>query len=232
MEAIFGAAAPSPPPPRMAPRTLPMARATPPRRRSRAPWLALFALVAIAVLAGSWIWSAQLVDPVVAKPARTAAPRPPILASSPATPAVEDVAAAAPVLASEDRREVAPDEHSAPAYAPPRAPVVAAAVPVRAAPAAVERRSAGGCDRLDDDEAARCYAPQLQRADRALVAAYAEAAEAGLPRDFLVDVRRRWVRARDAADQDPGYAIGRYRALADELRNFDRDQDDRYRDDE
>ena len=79
-----------------------------------------------------------------------------------------------------------------------------------------EAGRASACDGRGSSSFA-CLAEQLDGADRDLVEAYASAAEAGVPRGYLVGVNRRWVRARDRAQDDPADTLRSYEDLTDEL---------------
>jgi uncharacterized protein YecT (DUF1311 family) len=81
----------------------------------------------------------------------------------------------------------------------------------RAAPLGAEARGDEGCT---DDE---CLYRDVLAADRRLRRAYDRAVRAGVSSDWLAGVNRRWVRARDRAQDDPDGAIDRYERLAEAL---------------
>ena len=73
------------------------------------------------------------------------------------------------------------------------------------------------CDGRRGPASFACLAEELDGADRELVDAYASAAEAGVSRGHLVAINRRWVRARDRAQDDPAETLQSYEDMAGEL---------------
>ncbi|WP_445192879.1 hypothetical protein ACT009_02845 [Sphingomonas sp. Tas61C01] len=80
-----------------------------------------------------------------------------------------------------------------------------------------ERGRATACDGRRGSASFACLAAQLDGADRDLVEAYGSATDAGVPRNYLVGINRRWERARDRAQDDPAEALRSYEDLTDEL---------------
>ncbi|WP_375420654.1 hypothetical protein [uncultured Sphingomonas sp.] len=218
MDSIFGA-------PRAAgTRDLPsyaMPVVVPPRRRRRgARVLGGVALAAVAAVAGVAMGVTVLDN---AKPETERTPPVRIAAQRQSAPNITQPVPQANVA-------VAPTGTIAPTDVPvtiaaTEAPVVKLETVDRPAAVAQPRKyrlagegsRASACDRRGGSSSFACLAEQLDGADRDLVEAYASAAEAGVPRGYLVGVNRRWVRARDRAQDDPADTLRSYEDLTDEL---------------
>lgn len=191
------------------------------RRRSKAVLAVVGAVGAAAAVAIGYDLGAV---PDVRMPSRDAAiPR----AARPAEPspvaqlAIAEpapVPLAEPALASEPSSDIpAPLAETVADVSPPT--ITRPEVRARAAMRPDRRAAArdGGAredDRCTDDE---CLYRDVLAADRRLRRAYDRAARAGVSSDWLAGVNRRWVRARDRAQDDPDGAIDRYDRLAEAL---------------
>lgn len=221
MDSIFGA-------PRVAgARDMPsyaMPVVMPPRRRGRSGRvIGGVALAAIAAVAGVAMGVTVLDN---AKPEAQRKPAVQLAARSQPAPMVSQPVPQANVAVAPPAETIDADDASAPvvtaaASLPPerlttvdRAP---AAAQTRRYRLADERGRATACDGRRGSASFACLAEQLDGADRNLVEAYASATDAGVPRNYLVGVNRRWERARDRAQDDPAEALRSYEDLTDEL---------------
>lgn len=215
MESIFGPAAVTT---SMAPpvdHARPVERARPARRRRPGLWLAGLGLAAIAGTAIGFT-AFENPAPVVARaPLQSAAKAtlPPAVAPAPIHPApVANLAVAAtpsdePDAGVADERVAGRGEDTPPVVQrPPRLMASAMSQPVRTP-----------CGHREGGARITCLSDRLQAADRDLVDAYEAATDAGVRRDMLVSVNRRWEDAREIARDDPADALEAYRDLTAEL---------------
>ncbi|RZM07733.1 MAG: hypothetical protein EOP67_72810 [Sphingomonas sp.] len=131
-----------------------------------------------------------------------------------------NVAVAPPVDSIEPSDAIAPSTDVIATLPRERLETVERAAPVvqpRKYRLADERGRATACDGRRGSASFACLAAQLDGADRDLVEAYASATDAGVPRNYLVGINRRWERARDRAQDDPAEALRSYEDLTDEL---------------
>lgn len=231
LSAIFGP--PGSVPPTVAPRALPVVIPMPTRRR-RSKILTGVTLATIAALAGVAMGVAVFDGtgaPADAPAGRSVAMAPSVKAASlpaalPLPTASANIAVAAPPVM--DARDPTPpsgatidadDREDTGRGAtitrdlPPRATRVGARAPTSAV--RTSRRSA--CSGRRGEASFACLVERLDAADQDLVEAYGSATEAGVPRAHLININRRWVRARDRARDDPADALQSYEELADEL---------------
>lgn len=84
----------------------------------------------------------------------------------------------------------------------------------------VSAERVGGCEGTVGIDRARCMYPQILETDKALRAAYADAANAGATGRALSPIRNRWARLRRRALVDPDRVADGYRQMAVELRGL------------